>query len=246
MRKLFSYYGSKWKGANRYGPPRRDLLIEPFAGSACYATYYEHPNVKLYDLNEDVCAAWDWLIKCSDDDVRNVPNEFKTTEEWLALPDGPKQVVFWNIAYADKIIGKTLRTWYLRFVNGKPVDSMPAIYWNERVKQDIINAKRIINNWTIERKSYADIDTPEAHYFVDPPYQGKPGRAYKHNEIDFAHLAEWCRSLPGAVDVCENKGADWLPFRPLYSMSATNGYKQSVEVVWRNDTVDLFDIIGEQ
>ena len=40
------------------------------------------------------------------------------------------------------------------------------------------------------------------------------------DDIDYARLADWCRALPGTVDVCENVGADWLPFQLVLQILA--------------------------
>ena len=258
MRPFFSYFGSKWRGARRYGPPRRDLVIEPFAGSAAYSVYWNAPRVRLYDLSEDVVAAWDWLINCSESDVRAIADEFRSTEEWLALPDGPRQVVDWNINYAQGRSAKSLAKWYLRYtqsreltgaISGVSVTSSGEIrerVWNARLKERIIVQKPLIAEWTVERRDYRDIPIDEAHYFVDPPYQGAPGRRYLHNEIDYPDLAEWVRSLPGSVDVCENDGADWLSFSPLYALRSADAERESCEVVWRNEPVDLLDLARDK
>ena len=37
---------------------------------------------------------------------------------------------------------------------------------------------------------------------------------------------------PGQVIVCENQGADWLPFTPLADVKTTRAASRSVEVVW--------------
>ena len=248
MQPFFSYYGSKWMGARKFGPPRRDLVIEPFAGSACYSTWWEAPAVRLYDLSEDVCAAWDWIIHCSGDDVRALPDAFRSTDEWAALPDGPRQFVFWNIGWAQARIGKTLKSWYLHYVHtGEKIGGLrtcPSLrFWGPRIKASIIRNKPKIRNWTIEQMDYRDIPDADAHWHIDPPYSGKPGRAYLHSEIDFAHLGQWCRSRSGAVDVCENAGADWLPFEPLYSLKTAAGSSVSREVVWRNEAVDLLGMM---
>lgn len=248
MKTFFSYYGGKWRGAMRYGPPRHDLVIEPFAGSACYSTRWEHPNVRLYDLSDDVCAAWEWLIHCSDDDVRDIPDDFLSNEEWAALPDGPRQVVYWNVGFGEPRMGKSLKSWYLHYTNtGERIGRLKSrkkaggadCWWNRSVKARILRQKPLIRNWTIERLDYRDIPIEEAHWHVDPPYQDTPGRSYQHNKIDFDHLGEWCKSLPGAVDVCENDGADWLSFKPLYAISGMRG-KRTKEVVWRKNSGELF------
>ena len=246
MRPFFSYYGSKYNGARRYGPPRRDLVIEPFAGSACYSTWWEAPRVQLYDLSEDVCAAWDFLIRCSDDDVRRIPPSFKSSDEWAALPDGPRQVVFWNIGYAYPRIGNSLPKWYTTFTTtgkrtGVLAGNNTTSYWNEQMRRRILRQKPLITDWSIKCMTYHDIPDLEAHWHVDPPYQGKPGRAYQHSDIDFQHLAEWCRSRKGAVDVCENVGADWLPFTPIYATANARRANRTAEAVWRNEPADLVE-----
>lgn len=256
MNVFFSYYGGKWLGARCYGPPRQDLVIEPFAGGAGYSTYWSHPNVKLYDLNPQTCAAWDWIINCTAADVMAVPDEFRSLEELNALPDGPRQVVGWNIAYATGGRGTnpSIPKWYWHYVEtGEKIGRLAthsrshtnsvALMWGPRIKHRIVKQKPLIAKWSITQCSYIDIPLEHAHWHVDPPYQGKPGRGYLCSDIDFKHLGEWCRSLPGSVDVCENAGADWLDFKPLFSRKSMNSLKQSNEVVWRNEPVELTDLM---
>jgi hypothetical protein len=33
--------------------------------------------------------------------------------------------------------------------------------------------------------------------------------------VDYVHLGKWCMERTGQLIVCDNTGADWLPFRPL-------------------------------
>ena len=40
------------------------------------------------------------------------------------------------------------------------------------------------------------------------------------------------RARLGQVIVCENEGADWLPFSPLADVKATRPNSRSIEVVW--------------
>ena len=263
MQPLFPYYGSKHRGAKHYGPPRRDEVVEPFAGSAAYSLYWNVRRVALYDLSEPVCAAWHWLINCSEADVLALPDVFRSDEEWLELPLGPRQIVYWWCRYARCDVGTSLPKSYLDFtrdrrVTGRfesfvrynrtkgqtyPIDRLAdRVFWGPRRKRRIIEQKPMISEWTVEQADYRSIPLVEAHWHVDPPYQGKPGRGYIHNKIDFDALADWCRSLPGAVDVCENLGAEWLPFEPLYDSRNAGNRNSSREVVWRKDpaTCPLF------
>ena len=266
MRPFFSYYGGKWRGAKYYGPPRRDPVIEPFAGSAAYSTYYEAPNVRLYDISETVCEVWDWLINCSEEDVRRMPVAIRSNEEWESLPLPQRQIIYWAIHYGQCDRGSSIPEWFLHYHRTGEVTGSIASYakahrdagskstmeelvmagtWSARKRDRIIRQKPLIANWKIENLDYRDIDLEEAHWHVDPPYQGSPGRKYPHNDIDFDHLGKWCMSLPGAVDVCEQEGADWLPFGALFDTHTSGGgrgkKKRTREVLWRSDPEpDLF------
>lgn len=78
--------------------------------------------------------------------------------------------------------------------------------------------------------------TGQATWFVDPPYQ-VAGVRYRYNStrIDFAALGDWCRSLDGQVIVCENDGADWLPFR---------WHRAVPSCAWRGPQPDSYDGIA--
>ena len=267
-RPFFRYYGSKYKCARHYGPPRCDLVIEPFAGSACYSTFWDCPNVSLYDLSDTVCAAWEWLIESSEEDIRRIPDMFHSDEELMALPLGPRQIVYWFIIfgeccrathfpprYHDLIrTGIATGAWEKAVADkraqghtGSDFDLLGTLVWGPKVKARLIGQKPLLRNWTIEQLDYRKIPLREAHWHVDPPYQGNPGRKYDHDGIDFAHLGEWCRNLPGAVDVCEQEGADWLPFRPLCELVSQGrrggeAASRAIEVVWQKNPQheDLF------
>jgi hypothetical protein len=55
------------------------------------------------------------------------------------------------------------------------------------------------------------------------------------------HLADWCRSRTGQTIVCENAGADWLPFTTLTATRRGIHYgsadeQTAGEVVWTQET----------
>ncbi len=238
MRPFFSYYGGKYTGAKYYGPPRRETVVEPFAGSACYATRWNARRVKLYDVSPDICAIWDWLIHCSVADVEALPDVFSDFDEVAALAVGPRRLVqFWVSKGRAEPSGR-LSPWYFQYRN-----ATDCRVWGPAVKRRIVSQKSMIAGWTIEQASYRQIPLgAEAHWHVDPPYNNDAGSRYPYHDIDFIHLAEWCRSLPGAVDVCENVGATWLPFKPLYEVVSTRGRRSgaySQEAVWRNEDLML-------
>ena len=59
LKPFFSYFGSKYQVTKHYPIPKHNILIEPFAGSACYALHYPHKKVKLYDKYDAIL----WILK---------------------------------------------------------------------------------------------------------------------------------------------------------------------------------------
>jgi hypothetical protein len=113
-----------------------------------------------------------------------------------------------------------------------------------------------IKHWTAHEVSYENLPVaqhPDATWFVDPPYQGSDGTHYSqdNSSLNFTHLGDWCRSLPGQVIVCENTGADWLPFEHLaYGKAGLNrpGWLSSAQALWTSDprpVQDIFDLMAE-
>lgn len=231
MRPFFSYYGAKYTAARYLGAPRRPLVIEPFAGSAAYATRWEPTEARLYDVSDDICALWDWLINCSNRDVQDVPDSFEHYDEVDALSRGPQLLARFWISKGRAEPSGTLSPWYFQYRNAGD-----CRVWGPAVKRRIMAQKPKIAAWKIARTPYWEIPLTEAHWHVDPPYNSRAGARYPHANIDYTHLAAWCETLPGAVDVCENAGAVWLPFLPLCEVVTSRGRRSgavSAEVVAR-------------
>lgn len=230
-RPFFSYYGAKWNGARHYGPPRSGLVIEPFAGSACYSTRWECPRVKLYDISSDICDLWSFLLGCTIADIEAIPEKFDSFSEVAALDRGPQLLVrFWVAKGRAEPSGK-LSPWYFQWRNAKD-----CRVWGRSVKDRIIRQRPMLDRWTIEQKSWENIPLEHAHWHVDPPYNNAPGSRYPHSDVDYLALGKWCRNLPGEVDVCENVGAGWLEFEPLYTVVSSRGRRTghtSAEAIWR-------------
>lgn len=231
VRPFFSYYGAKYTGSKYYGPPRASVVIEPFAGSACYSTRWNAERAKLYDVSPDICALWDWLIHCSPQDVENIPDQFEHFGQVGNLPIGAQMLVrFWISKGRAEPSGR-LSPWYFQYRNAND-----CRVWGPAVKRRLIEQKPRIAKWTIDQASYESVPLVEAHWHVDPPYNNEAGSRYPHGAIDFERLGAWCRLLPGFVDVCENVGATWLPFEPLYEVVSSRGRRSgaySREAVWR-------------
>lgn len=237
MRPFFSYYGAKYTVAKYAGEPRRDLVIEPFAGSASYSTRYAPKHVALYDISPDVCALWDWLIHCSEADVRAIPDAFASFDEVERLPRGAALLVRFWVSKGRAEPSSVLSPWYHKYR-----DHHDCKVWGRAVKARIIAQKPAIAAWTVDNLPYWKVPLREAHWHVDPPYNNAAGSRYPFAGIEFSNLADWCRSLPGTVDVFENEGATWLPFKPLCKIETTRGKRSGVvsaEVMARFDNPNL-------
>lgn len=218
MSPFFSYYGSKYTGAKHYGPPRRERVVEPFSGSACYSLYWEVAHVDLYDKSQDICDLWDYLIHSSNADIKSIPSDLDQMS-FASLPRLQRLLCgFWVAKGRAEPSGK-LSPWYFKYRN-----STGCRVWGEAVKARIIKQKERIKDWRVDCLSYEDIPLrDERHWHVDPPYNNAAGMRYPNSDLDYRHLGEWVRTLPGSVDVCENVGATWLPFDPLYSVNTARG-----------------------
>jgi len=224
---MFGYFGTKHHLAASYPPPIHDTIIEPFAGAAGYAMHSDNwtRNVVLVDKNPDVIAVWKWLQAASAEDV-------------LALPDieyGPYPVPKGSPP-------KFLMEWSQGSPSGNPnvVSTWMARDWPRNRSRIAANVHKI-KHWQIIEGDYTAAPDVEATWVIDPPYQHQ-GHQYKTGSvgIDYERLAEWSIIRCGQIIVCEQEGADWLPFRHHKSMK-TQANKTRSEVVWMNTTDRLFE-----
>ena len=58
--------------------------------------------------------------------------------------------------------------------------------------------------------------------------------------IDYAQLAEFCRSRLGQTIVCEKAAASWLPFVPMKNMRTSKG--TDVEGIWSNEQTNYDNV----
>jgi len=184
-----------------------------------------------------VCGVINHLIKATPNDILGLPilKDQQTVDDFDLSKDEKALIGFWlNNGVASP--AKRLSAW-----GRQQQDDMPSNLWGERCRARLAKAVEQINHWTCTNASYKDIKTMnfdpyETVWFVDPPYMGA-GKFYKHscNNIDYIHLRQWCKCLMGKVIVCENLGADWLPFEQLYEMrGSAKGRKKSIEAIWVN------------
>lgn len=231
-RSVFSYYGGKSRLAPLYPAPTHDMIIEPFAGGAAYSLLYHERDVLINDFDYKTFMMWAFMQHPNAGDLIEtlVPNTVERGARVAdMLPaDAPKGLLWILQAAAnqgtqghrgarDVITPWGVRDWH----RVKP----RLLYWLPRIA-----------HWRIHNGNYDTIAPWRATWFIDPPYNNAAGRCYRAGAdgINFDALATWCRSQHGQIIVCENDGADWLPFQQL---SAGRGLTKRVgaEVIWTND-----------
>mgnify|MGYP003117078058 CR=1 FL=1 len=228
LKPFFGYYGSKWRIINRYPEPQHDLIVEPFAGSANYALRYPSKTVVLYELDEHVYDVWKYLIHADEDEIIRLPDleVGQTTDDLVGMiPSGAiKLIGFWlgcGLSSPNKRVTARMKN---------PQYQSKCQWWGQGVRERIASQLRYIRHWQVYLESYEQApDWLHATWFVDPPYMAM-GKYYRKNKLDYAHLADWCRSRIGQVIVCENEGASWLPFESLTTTKGT--VRNSKEVVY--------------
>jgi site-specific DNA-adenine methylase len=227
---MFSYFGSKWNLAKRYGKPLYPIVVEPFAGSASYSLYWNVPKAILYDVHEEIFGIWSYLIKTSEKEILSLPLDFDTVDDLTICQEAKWLIGYW-IKKASTTAGKSRTAWARQYRYHQDCK-----VWGEKARERIAGQLKSIKNWEVYQESYQDCPDIEGTWFIDPPYQ-VTGYRYRHSKIDYDHLSDFCFSRKGQVFVCENEGAKWLDFSFLYSSRGTFGHKRtgvSKEVYWTN------------
>jgi hypothetical protein len=229
MQPFFSFYGSKHNLARHLGPPQRPLVIEPFAGSACYSTFHNVRRVILVDKDPVICGVWRYLIRARPEEILALPWRINSVEE---LPSNVPQEAGWLIGFLfDRGMAKPA----LRRSNWARQPQSYTKVWSKTVRQRIAEQLPYIRDWKVIEGDYTSAPDVEAHWHIDPPYQ-ITGHNYccGSGEINYAALAHWCEQRTGFVQVCEAEGADWLPFEHFVEVNNNGiaGRTRSVETLY--------------
>lgn len=217
---MFYYYGRKKRIVKYYPQPTQDTIIEPFAGSAAYAMEYFEKNVILYEINHKIYSVWKYLQEASIKDILSLPilekGQCLNNSEFDFLTDPEK----WTIGL------------FLNPGSSTPKKS-PGNFcdWDEKHRQGLSEELFKIKHWDIRNESYENAPDIEATWYVDPPYQNA-GKYYTHWKVDYESLSLWCQQRKGQVIVCENEGAEWLPFKNLVDLKGQKHNRK--EVIWTN------------
>lgn len=215
---MFSYYGSKSKIIDLYPSPKHDKIIEPFAGSARYALKWFDRDVLLVDKYEVIIKIWHYLQQASKKDIFGLPE-----------PSYKQSINDFNLAEGERLL--------MSFLVARGVASSQYIVQKfsdiKKAKADIARQLYKIQHWEVRLGGNESISNKVATWFIDPPYQsGGHNYHFGNKEINYTHLAQWCKSRQGQIIVCENTKSDWLPFWPMRKMSGA--YSKTTEAIWSN------------
>ena len=223
LKPFWSFYGAKYNLAPKYPAPVSDSIIEPFAGSAQYSLLHYKKKVYLYDIDENICMVWDYLIKSTTKDIKRLTLDFECIDNLKGYT--PEEKVLMGFWCAKAVTNPKKKP--TKFANGK---------YTANYKQRTLEQVEYIRHWKIEQCSYHDIPNINATWFIDPPYK-VGGHHYRYSKIDYRHLSTWCKKRKGLSIVCENNQADWLPFESF--SNARSCYKKkcnNIEVVFVHNT----------
>jgi hypothetical protein len=224
---LWSYYGSKLKIVNKYPEPKHDTIIEPFAGAAQYSLKYYDKNVILIDKYDVIIKLWKWLQICSKKDILSLPyiELGKSVDEYSWDCEEAKWLIGFIIAAGVASPRKKPSKWRTTL---RP-------HSQEYKKSEIADSLYKIKHWKFILGEYNCIDSINATWFIDPPYQ-QGGNQYKFGSkmLDYNELSHWCKERNGQTIVCENTNSNWLESIPIAKMDGVK-YK-TMETMWYNET----------
>ena len=226
---FFCYYGGKWRTAKWYANPLYPNIIEPFAGAAGYSLRYPDHQVTLYDTDPAIFGIWDYLIKITPHEIRQLPINVTNVHD-LSIPQEAKWLIgFWLNKGTSSPQAKP-SAW----MRG---GTRPNSYWGEIIRERIANQVDRIKHWKVINQSYETANNIPATWFIDPPYQGPCGKHYVCKFEHYDLLSKWCQQRQGQTIVCEQAGATWLPFqhfRTIRTNPSKRGKSKSHEVMWTN------------
>lgn len=232
LRPFFSFYGAKWRTVPEYPAPELGYVVEPFAGSACYALRYWRRSVVLVERDPIIAELWRYLLQADPRRILVLPDlEVGQNVDDLDLEEAERFLIGFWLNPATSAPRKTLSVWAAKWKTAQ------QLYWGPRVRRRVARQLEFVRHWTILEGDYSKAPDVEGTWFVDPPYSTPAGRCYRYNDLDFEQLGTWCQSRRGRVIVCEQAGAQWLPFEPLGSFASAPGPKRpkiSKEVIWTN------------
>lgn len=232
--RVFYYYGAKARLAKHYPKPVYRTIVEPFAGAAGYSVHHvlagAVDRLVLVEKDARVANLWRRLLLMSPEEILAYPEPLvgSWTNDFFVMTAATSNALARCRGF--KVTPRTLDVF-------------------ASMRRRVARVRLAMERVTVEviEDDYRSAPDLEATWFIDPPYrvQGHlnktvypQGMGYKSGcdsrSVNYMELAHWCRERKGQAIVCEHRGADWLPFRPLYETTDGLGQPKS-EVVWVGD-----------
>ena len=233
---FWRYYGGKNRSSRKYPPPENGVIVEPFAGAAGYACRHYQYKVVLLDKSPIITGLWRYLIRTSAAEILSLPDvpEGGTVDDVPVCQEARWLMGFWcnsgNVNPAKRPSARARN-------DGQKASNWSG--WGYKSRDRVARHVDQIRHWEVLEGGYQDSPDITATWFIDPPYNNKAGRLYPYQPDDFEELGRWCQTRRGLTIVCENEGADWLPFSyfgSFKSQEGTRGKGKSREAIWVNRT----------
>lgn len=237
LRPFWRYYGGKWRAAIRYPAPTHDTIIEPFAGAAGYALRYPDRKVILVEKYPIVAGIWRYLIGVRSTEIMAIPEVTDLDELPPWVPQEARWLVGFGLAEGAGAPRQRMSPLAKRNRGTRPERPNSANHargWSPAMRERVASQVERIRHWKVLEGDYVLAPNIEATWFIDPPYQVAGSKVYVYGAkgIDYESLGVWCKQRLGQVMVCENVGAGWLPFDPLYSTRTTMNKADNIEALW--------------
>lgn len=232
MRPFWRYYGGKWRAtkSGAYPQPLYPVIVEPFAGAAGYSTWWgADRECVLVEKYPTIASIWRWLIRVDPAVVLAIPE----VDDVRDLPHDLDPAAYSLVGFTMNSSASTPRRSLSRGRRMLRAKRRQFEGWTDATRRRVAEQVTHIRRWRMTEGDYTEAPDIEATWFIDPPYQ-IAGRHYVHgpSKINYAELADWCRTRRGQVIVCEQDGATWLPFRRLMAPRPRMRTSTSVEATW--------------
>lgn len=248
--KLFRYCGNKERLVKYYkSPPLGTLrIVEPFAGSMCYAFSYPNYNKLGIEVNERIVNIYNWLKS-------DGPNKDNTLEKFNAYCNN------FDIRKCSEF--SDVEKDYIRLSSGSLMTGnldKNIIYKKEKpLEQCIANSYKALElNGNFEVKCgscfelYKNTDVLEGDLvFMDPPYESSDGR-YGINYSQTKQIKEYIESLrKTGVPIIFTYGNDAKEVYPEYNWELVTTQKvvksdKNAHKRVRNEYVVYFNFEDEE
>src|SRR3990167_9698438 len=146
LKPFLNFYGSKWRIAPKYPRPKYLTLIEPFAGAAGYSIRHYNLNVNLYDVDPIIVGVWDYLIKASPKEIRELPADVLSVRDINVCQEAKWLIGFWLVRGRSSP-GLSLSKW------GRN-EKWRSLFWGEKIRERIATQVPYKKHWKVYHKSY--------------------------------------------------------------------------------------------